>query len=173
MKKIVISGPESTGKTTLSEALALELNAILIPEYARYYIESLDKPYTFSDVEAIAKYQMKEELNAMAFDTDGIIIMDTWLIITRVWFDVVFGRIPEWIDNYIVSSKIDLFLICAPDLPWVADPVRENGGEMRQRLFERYCREIEHFGFSYEIVVGTGAARVENALKFIKAHHIV
>jgi NadR type nicotinamide-nucleotide adenylyltransferase len=172
MKKIVISGPESTGKTTLSEALALDLNAILIPEYARSYIEGLNKPYTFSDVEAIAKHQIKLEISTMALNPQGIIIMDTWMIITKVWFDVVFGRIPEWIDNYIASSKIDLFLVCAPDLPWVADPVRENGGEMRQKLFERYCKEIEYYGFSYEVLAGSDKIRMQNALKFIKAHHI-
>lgn len=172
MRKIVISGPESTGKTTLSEALAQELNAILIPEHARSYIEGLNKPYTFSDVEAIAKYQMHEEMKMMALYPNGIIIMDTWLIITKVWFDVVFGRIPEWIESHIASTKIDLFLICAPDLPWIADPVRENGGGMRQKLFERYCNEIEHYGFSHEIVMGSGEIRVQNALKLIKAHHI-
>lgn len=172
MKKIVISGPESTGKTILSEALASELNAILIPEYARYYIEGLNKPYTFSDVEAIAKHQIEAEMNLMTLNPRKIVILDTWLIITKVWFDVVFGRIPNWIEDHISSSKIDLFLICAPDLPWIADPVRENGGEMRQKLFERYCIEIEHYGFSYEVVEGTGETRVRNALKFIKSHHI-
>jgi NadR type nicotinamide-nucleotide adenylyltransferase len=172
MKKIVISGPESTGKTTLSEALALELNANLIPEYARSYIEGLNKPYTFSDVEAIAKFQIHEEKRMMSLNPHGIIIMDTWLIITKVWFDVVFGRIPEWIESHIASSNIDLFLICAPDLPWIADPVRENGGEMRQKLFERYCNEMEHYGFSYEIVMGSGELRLKSALKFIQAHHI-
>lgn len=172
MRKIVISGPESTGKTTLSEALALELNAILIPEHARCYIEGLSRPYTFSDVEVIAKYQMHEEMKMMALYPNEIIIMDTWLIITKVWFDVVFGRIPEWIESHIASTNIDLFLICAPDLPWIADPVRENGGEMRQKLFERYCNEIENYGFSYEIVMGSGEIRVQNALKLIKAHHI-
>ncbi len=172
MKKIVISGPESTGKTTLSKELALELKATLIPEFARYYIEGLHKPYTFSDLETIAKHQINQEMSVMALDHNSILIMDTWLIITKVWFEVVFNRAPEWLENYIASSDIDLFLVCAPDIPWIPDPVRENGGEMRQKLFERYCKEIEHYGFSYEVVEGNGEIRVLNALRLIKAHQI-
>jgi NadR type nicotinamide-nucleotide adenylyltransferase len=172
MKKIVITGPESTGKTTLSEELMHELNAILIPEHARKYIEGLNLPYTFSDLEAIARHQINEEMSIMTLGSNSIVIMDTWLIITKVWFDVVYGRVPEWLENYIASAEIDLFLVCSPDIPWIADPVRENGGEMRQKLFERYCWELGHYGFSYEVVKGAGKIRVQNALRFIRAHHI-
>ena len=77
MKKIVITGPESTGKTTLAEALAQKLNALLIPEYARSYVEGLNRPYTYSDVEMIAQHQLEEESKFSDSGGSGILLMDT------------------------------------------------------------------------------------------------
>lgn len=172
LKKIVVTGPESTGKTMLSEALSNSLNALLLPELARGYIEGLKRPYTYADLELIARQQVQQEARLTESAGSGILVMDTWLIITKVWFDVVYGKIPEWVNEYISSSKIDLFLVCKPDLPWIPDSVRENGGEMRLRLFDRYCCEIENQGFKYEIVEGIGEARLHNALHLLKSHHI-
>lgn len=172
MKKIVITGPESTGKTTLAEALAQKLNALLIPEYARSYVEGLNRPYTYSDVEMIAQHQLEEESKFSDSGGSGILLMDTWLIITKVWFEVVYGTAPGWIEKRIATGDIDLFLICAPDIPWIADPIRENGGEMRLKLFDRYINEIENHGFAYEIVRGAGELRFQNALNLLKSHGI-
>ena len=172
MKKIVITGPESTGKTTLAEALAQRLNALLIPEYARSYIEKLNRPYTYSDVEKIAQHQSDEESRLSDHEESGILLIDTWLIITKVWFEVVYDAAPEWIEKRIATDDIDLFLVCAPDIPWIADPIRENGGEMRMKLFDRYIKEIENHGFAYEIVRGTGELRLQNAWNLLKSHGI-
>ncbi len=172
LKKIVITGPESTGKTTLSESLALKLNAEWIPEYARNYIENLNRPYTSKDIETIAQYQIRMENRITKANPKGIFVFDTWLILTKVWFEVVYGTSPSWINSYISASNIDLFLVCSPDVPWIADPVRENGGEMRNRLFERYCNEIELFGFNYEIIEGLGEVRLQNALNILKSYNI-
>jgi nicotinamide riboside kinase len=65
-----------------------------------------------------------------------------------------------------------IFFSFAPDIPWIPDPVRENGGELRNELFERYCKEIEWFGFPYEIVSGTGEERYLNAVNQLKLHNI-
>ncbi|MCK9413331.1 MAG: ATP-binding protein [Prolixibacteraceae bacterium] len=173
MKKIVITGPESTGKTTLAEELARKLNASLIPEYARSYIEKLDRPYNISDVEIIARHQVDEEKRFSETGESGILLMDTWLIVTKIWFEVVFGEAPAWIEKHISTDEIDLFLVCAPDIPWVADPVRENGGEMRLILFDRYIEEIEKQGFVYETVTGFGKIRLNNAWNHLKSHGIV
>jgi nicotinamide riboside kinase len=92
------------------------------------------------------------------------------LIITKVWFDLVFGKCPDWVIDHIRSSKIDLFLVCDTDLPWIADPVRENGGEKREQLIQLYCKEIKSFGFRFEIVNGIGPLRTENAIKALLKH---
>lgn len=172
LRKIVITGPESTGKTELSEALAAKLDARWIPEYARGYLENIGRPYLYEDLEIIARHQIQQEKEASAISGDGILIFDTWLIITKVWFEVVYGKSPVWMEEYIAGANIDIFLVCSPDLPWIADAVRENGGEMREKLFERYCREIGQYGFKYEIVEGLGEARLINALKHLQSHQI-
>ncbi|HZK97546.1 MAG TPA: ATP-binding protein [Prolixibacteraceae bacterium] len=170
INRIVVTGPESTGKTELAQALAAKLNSVWIPEYARQYVENLNRSYEYDDVIQIAQHQVEQEA---AYDLkigDGIIIFDTWLIITKVWLDLVYGKCPDWISEHIRSSKIDLFLVCDTDLPWIADPVRENGGEKRKELFQLYCNEIVTFGFKYEIISGFGVKRTENALIALSKH---
>ena len=171
IRRVVITGPESTGKSLLAEALAEKYTTQWIPEYAREYVQNLDRPYNYDDVVQIAKHQIRqEETMALKVRPGGILFFDTWLIITKVWFEVVFGKCPEWISTHLRSSKIDLFLVCSTDLPWIADQVRENGGEKREELLEIYCREIGSFGFKFEIIEGIGSIRTENAIKALSAH---
>lgn len=172
IKRIVITGPESTGKTELARALAEKFGATWIPEYARHYVETLGREYNYDDVEKIAKYQVGQESQYIHKIENGILIFDTWLIITKVWFDVVYGKCPAWLPDQIRSSEIDLFLVCATDLPWIADPVRENGGEKREELFQMYIHEIQKFGFNFEIVMGVGESRMDCALKQLSKHGI-
>lgn len=172
-KKVVITGPESAGKTTLAERLATDLKGYLIPEYARSYVEALNGPYSYEDVEQIARYQIAEEHRISAQMKDGILILDTWLDVTKVWFKIVYGVVPEWLEAGWASTPIDLFLVCSPDLPWIPDPVRENGGEMRTILFNHYCREIAMGGYKYEVIEGVGEKRVESALYFLEKHRII
>jgi NadR type nicotinamide-nucleotide adenylyltransferase len=164
IKRIVITGPESTGKTELARILAQKLNANWVPEYARQYVENLNRPYGYNDVIKIARHQIAEEKEFTLKVGSGLVIFDTWLIITKVWLDLVFNRCPVWISEHIRASKIDLFLVCYPDLPWIADQVRENGGEKREQLFHLYCDEIRSFGFNYEIIDGSGPLREERAM---------
>lgn len=172
VKRIVVTGPESTGKTALSENLARRLETNFVPEYAREYVENLNRPYTYTDVENIAHFQIAQE-KIFEERTQKLLIFDTWLIITKVWFDLVFGKCPEWVISHIKTSHIDLFLVCKTDLPWIPDSVRENGGEKREQLLQLYCDEINSFGFSYELVEGTGPIRTENALKLLSLHKLI
>ncbi len=156
-KNIVVTGPESTGKTNIASHLSKKLNCIWVPEYARTYVEKLHRPYTYEDVEHIAKKQIHDY---MYFTKRyRILIFDTWLIITKVWFDKVFGKHPHWLDEKIKNLKIDFYLLCAPDLEWVPDPVRENGGEIRKELFQIYEKEIRSLAVPYGIVKGEGQKR--------------
>jgi nicotinamide riboside kinase len=167
LTKIVVTGPESSGKTSLSEFLAQKLNAAMIPEYARSYVENLHRHYDYNDLELIARHQIQQEKLFSGSTEKGILVMDTWLILTKVWFEVVYGIVPGWLEENISNADIDLFLVCRPDLPWIPDPVRENGGEMRNILFDRYCREISSYGFRFEIVEGEGDTRWLNAMRHI------
>lgn len=165
--RIAVTGPESTGKTTLAKQLAETFNGQYIPEYAREYIEKLPHHYTFEDVETIAKAQI-EQYGLTKSSSGRIFFFDTWLIITKVWFYWVYGRIPEWLEEEIQNCPIDLYLLCRPDLPWEADPVRENGGENRIKLYGQYREQLEHYGFNFVEIGGTDTARLHTAISAIR-----
>jgi len=167
--RIAVTGPESTGKTTLAKQLAELFNGQYIPEYAREYIEKLPRHYTFEDVENIAKAQVEQYVTANS-GVSEFIFFDTWLIITKVWFKWVFGEVPAWLEEKIQECPIDLFLLCRPDLPWEADSVRENGGENRIRLFESYRTELINYGFNFVEIEGVGEMRVVNAEAAIRKY---
>ena len=84
-----------------------------------------------------------------------------------VWFRVVFNKIPDWIDAKIKDNNIDLFLLCNNEISWIPDSVRENGGEMRDKLFTIYQKELKHYNCNYRIVSGIGEKRTENAIKIV------
>jgi NadR type nicotinamide-nucleotide adenylyltransferase len=167
LMRVAIIGPESTGKTTLSEQLAKHYKSLWIPEYAREYIEGLDHPYTYDDVVHIAGMQVKLEQEHIKKASEYL-FYDTDLIITKIWFEWVYNKCPDWIDWYIAQNKIDLYLLCDTDLEWVADNVRENGGDNREKLFITYRNELERYGLIYEVVTGSGKVRLNNALRFIE-----
>ena len=164
--KVVVTGPESTGKSTLTEWLAKHYNTVFIPEYAREYVGNLKRSYQFEDIEHIARHQIEDMKRHIAV-ASGLLFIDTYLIITKVWFDVVYHCVPPWLDNAIITSDIDLYLLCNTDIPWHADGIRENGGEMRENLFGRYKAELEYYGFNYRIVSGLGDQRQANARSYV------
>lgn len=168
INKIVLIGPESTGKTELARYLSKYYRTVWVPEYAREYIEKLNHPYTFQDVEHIAKKQIEMEKEYL-LKANRWLFYDTYLIITKVWFDIVYKNVPEWIEQKIQESKIDLFLLCNNDIPWEPDLVRENGGEMREKLFDIYKNELETYKFPYKIVKGEGEARYKNAVEAVES----
>ncbi len=165
LKRILITGPESTGKSDLAVALASNYKGVVVPEYARKYIENLGRPYEYNDVEHIARQQLKQ------YDESWVvqkwIFFDTWLIITRVWFEFVYGKVPGWMEECIRQARFDMVLLCATDIPWVSDSVRENGGEMREKLLDKYKYELDKFGLEWVLVTGTGDERLNRALNLI------
>ena len=165
LKRIIITGPESSGKTQLSKLLAEHFKTDWVSEYAREYVENLDKTYTIFDLEKIAKRQIDIDVQILR-KNEGIIFYDTWLIITKVWFSEVYKQIPIWLNKHIVSSKIDLFLLCEPDIEWEEDPVRENKNN-RDFLFNKYKAELDFYKFNYKIISGQGVNRLNNALKYL------
>jgi NadR type nicotinamide-nucleotide adenylyltransferase len=169
IKKVVITGPESTGKTILAENLATFFNTTWIPEYARSYIMGLNRKYTFDDVEHIALEQIRREKEFIN-SARGFLFYDTHLIVTKVWFMKVFGHYPKWMDGEIENAGIGLFLVCNTDIPWIPDPVRENGGEMREILLGMYIREIESLGIPWRLVTGKSVKRTRSAIEIVKAH---
>lgn len=166
IRRIVITGPESTGKTTLANRLSGHYRTVFVPEYAREYILSLDRHYDFADIEKIAAWQYENGIE-LTQKANKYLFFDTYLIITKIWFLFFARTCPEWIDEELRKKSIDLFLLCDYDLPWELDPVRENGGEMRRILFNLYRNEIEHYGYPYRIITGKHIERFINACRAI------
>ena len=162
---VVITGPESSGKSTLSELLAKEYNCTLVPEYARKHLRS--KNYTFQDVEHIAKVQLKSIAKAKEeMKTEQMVISDTGNFVLEIWFEERFERLPqEWPESS-RETMPDLYLLCAPDIPWEEDELRESPND-RHRLFELYLKKLEQAGLDFQIVQGDVETRVAQAKKSI------
>ena len=153
MFKVAIIGPESSGKSTLARYLANRYQGILVPEYAREYVERKGTTdVTYDELCEIAKHQI-EELELIANSQQPTAFFDTELIVTKVWFDYVFGRVPEWLNEAIRRFPMDVYLLTRPDLPWVPDPARSNGSDaIRRELFDRYEAEIQALNIPYYII---------------------
>jgi NadR type nicotinamide-nucleotide adenylyltransferase len=145
-KKIVIIGPESTGKSTLCQQLAAHYNTVWVKEYAREYLLKNGTGYTFENLLTIAGGQLKLEDEAAASlasqlpETTGApLIIDTDMYVMKVWCEFVFEKCHHWILNRIVERQYDLYLLCNTDLPWVKDELREYPDLVsREKLFHHY-----------------------------------
>ena len=156
--KIGIIGPESTGKSTLASYLAHRYGAVLVPEYAREYMEkrTCASAYTYEDVVNIAQYQV-QQLQAGIFRdiTEGyrsnVVFFDTELIITKVWFLHKYGTCTDFVEDALRAYPMDVYLLCYPDMEWEPDPMRENPN-IREYLFDWYEREIQALDIPYYII---------------------
>lgn len=156
--RIVLTGPECSAKSTLTQALGEKLSLPYALEFARFYLEKQGPEYDYELLRNMAhmhcQYQ-REQVPAGA----PLGIFDTDLINYKIWAQEVFGQCPPEIIKGIGEESDHLYLLCAPDLPWESDPLRENPND-RDRLFESHRAEIERLGRRYEIVSGTGEARL-------------
>ncbi|WP_163717935.1 AAA family ATPase [Mangrovibacterium lignilyticum] len=167
MKKlIVLTGPESTAKSTLSKQLANHFGGRDFPEFARNYLSGKTGEYGYEDVEAITRGQLAQYDEAMA-DKAEYQFFDTWLIVTKVWFDWVYKRQPLWLEPAITDHPVNLYLLCKPDIPWEPDPLRENGGEVRSKLYDIYKQEFQKRNLSFLEIGGEGDDRLKNAIDAI------
>lgn len=152
LKKIVIIGPESTGKSTLSQQLATHYNTLWCPEYAREYLLKNGMNYTYEDLLTIAKGQieLEEEHILMTNDrwpvtgqrltnNDQLLFIDTNMYVMKVWCEFVFEKCHRYILDQIEKRQYNLYLLCNIDLPWIKDELREYPElELRQKLYKIY-----------------------------------
>ena len=155
MLKIIATGPESSGKTTLCKALSEHFNIPFNKEYARKFLNNLEREYNQNDLLAIAEGQLASEHSFKLLDTD--------LITIKIWSNYKYGNCEKWIIKQIEKQKSEkrIYLLCKPDIPWQADPLRENPTD-REELFEIYKQELENLGLTYFIVEGKN--RVEKSI---------
>jgi NadR type nicotinamide-nucleotide adenylyltransferase len=168
VKKIVIIGPESTGKSTLCAALAKHYHTVWCPEYARQYLTENGTDYNYENLLTIAQGQLKEEDRAVD-KANQLLIIDTDMYVMKVWCEYVFNNCHPYILEKINERKYDAYLLCDIDLPWTADEMREYPNEEpRKELFAIYKELLINQKTPWGIVSGTGATRTAHAIQLIE-----
>ncbi len=162
IRKIAVTGPESTGKSQLSAELAAHYDEPWVPEFAREYLDRLGRPYQESDIREIARGQLASEKEKERISHRWL-FCDTELLVTKIWSEVRYGRCDPWILKNLGKPGYSLYLLCDIDLPWEYDPLREHP-DRRQFLFNLYYKELTDRRWPFAVVRGTGPARLRNAL---------
>ena len=166
MIRIAITGTESTGKSTLAQQLASHYQTLYVREYSREYLEPLSRHWVFEDIEKIATGQVKKE-DELSSKANQILFADTELIVIKIWYEYYGWRCPDWIIEQIKSNPYDLYLFMNKDLPWQADPLRENPND-NMNLFPRFEKELKSFQTNYRLISGVGEERFKNAVTAVE-----
>jgi len=167
-EKIAIIGPESSGKSTLTQQLAAHFNEPFVPEYGRLYLEQNGPAYSFDDLKIIADKMLTIEAEKREA-AHRFLFCDTDLIMIKVWYQVKYNTVPKKLIDQIAANPYSFYFICYPDLPWEADPLRENPNRRRE-LFDRYLKEVTKLGTQYKIIKGEN--RLPKAVSYLSAHFI-
>ncbi|TGE19808.1 AAA family ATPase [Hymenobacter elongatus] len=167
MLRIALTGPESTGKTTLSRQLAQHYATAWAPEYAREYLEKNGPSYTLADLELIARGQVAAE-EAAAAQANRVVFCDTDLLVIQVWAEHAFGQCPEWVKQRIQQQHYDLVLLLGIDIPWEADPLREHPNH-RQHFYSIYHTELSSQMSNFAEISGSPTERLAQACYFVDA----
>lgn len=165
--RVVLTGSESTGKSTLAADLARHYGAELVSEFVRAFAEQKGAPIDFSDHGAIARGQMALEDAAIA-RAGRLIVQDTDLLSTVLYCRHYFGRCPPWIEETAAARRPHLYLLCATDVAWVADGVRDRG-HMRDEMQQFFAAAVRASGARFVDVAGPAERRLEEATKAIDA----
>lgn len=169
LRTVVVTGPESTGKSTLSADVAAALHTVWRPEAARSYLERLGRPYEEADLLRIANLQIADDLR-LAPDANRWLVLDTDGQVLRVWSEARYGHCHHDLLAAIAAARPDLYLLTDTDLPWEADPLREHPDPADRRRFWHQYRDALVFGnVPWVAVSGSRAQRLETALTAIAA----
>lgn len=185
LKKIVIIGPESTGKSMLCKKLANHFNVTCVDEYARQYLIANGMEYTYDDLLTIAKGQIAledEAVEKLATDhrrptadkpptpnsKPQLVFIDTDMYVMKVWCEFVFDKCHQWILDKIAERQYDLYLLCNIDLPWVKDELREYPDmERREKLYNYYKDALINQSIPWIEISGNYEERLNKAIKSV------
>lgn len=167
-RRIVVTGSESTGKTTLARALAAALHTTWVPEFSREYAAARSGALTADDVAPIARGQVAREDAALAAaGSHRPLVLDTDLLSTTVYAEHYYGHCPPWISAAARARRADLYLLCAVDLPWEADGVRDQPAA-RHEVQARFAARLREVGALVLPVTGRGPARLQSAIAAVR-----
>lgn len=167
--RVVLTGSECTGKTTLAQTIADRLNAPWVPEASRAYAAARDGALTVADVAPIA-YATIDALWDAASLNPPVLVADTDLVSTMVYARAYYGSCPEWIEAACREQLADLYLLCASDLPWEADGIRDRPDDAdRARMHAAFADALTALGARVVTVNGVGEARTQQAIDAVLA----
>jgi NadR type nicotinamide-nucleotide adenylyltransferase len=174
-RRVVVTGSESTGKTTMAAQLAQSLQTVWVPEFSRRYAESVGRPLSAYDVEPIAHGQLAEEESAVAAWRSAFarasqappLVLDTDLVSTTVYAEHYYGACPAWIATAARERLGALYLLCEPDLPWEADGIRDQPAA-RAALHRAFVDRLREYGARVVPIVGVGPERLQSALGAVR-----
>ena len=167
VRRVTITGSESTGKTSLAERLAAHFDTVWAREFSRQYALQKEAPLDASDVEPIARGQMRNEDEALR-RARALAILDTDLLSTVVYAKHYYGECPPWVERAAQSRLADLYLLCDIDVPWVPDPARDRS-HARAKLHAAFAAQLELYGAPYTLVRGDWRAREAIAIAAVEA----
>jgi NadR type nicotinamide-nucleotide adenylyltransferase len=173
-ERIVVLGPESTGKSTLCKQLADHYQTAWVPEFARAYLTEKGMHYTYDDLLAIARGQItleqETEQRTASASKPSKIFYDTNMYVMQVWCEFVFDKCHSWILEQIATRQYDLYLLCNIDLPWVKDDLREYPDvESRISLYNIYRQIMIGQHVPWIDISGEYDHRLQTAIRGIDA----
>jgi NadR type nicotinamide-nucleotide adenylyltransferase len=168
MKRIVLIGAESTGKSTLAQALARHYNEPCTDEFVRHYVEQLPRELEAQDLEPIAKGQFAIE-DAGLEHAQRLVIHDTNILSSIIYGNYYFDTEIEWVNEQFLEREYALYLLCMPDIPWEADEGQRESPEARDALHELFRDSLDILQIPYLAIHGSKEARMQQAVQAIDA----
>ena len=162
IKKIAIVGPESTGKSTITQQLARHYHTHWVAEYARYYCAALTQPCTLQDEINMFHGQVALEESVLAMAEKDLIFCDTTFVTVKIWSDEMLGATPQIVLDALPQRTYDLYLLMDIDLPWQEDPLRDFP-HMREHFMHIWHKELQALDANY-VLVGGIEDRFDNAV---------
>jgi NadR type nicotinamide-nucleotide adenylyltransferase len=162
---VAVVGAESTGKTTLARALAAYFHTAWAPEFARAYLAAHPGPLTPAGLLHIAREQAASE-ERQARLADRLLISDTDALTTCLWHERYFGACPPELERLAAGRLADFYLLCGPEVPWVADGLRDSP-DWRPWFHRRFQDELSARARPYQVLIGSPAQRLAAAIQAI------
>ncbi|MDP4611977.1 MAG: ATP-binding protein [Opitutales bacterium] len=168
MKRIVLTGAESTGKSTLAAALSGYYGEPWTTEFVRQYVDGIEHALSVEDLVPIAKGQLTQEDHATA-EANRLIIHDTNILSSIIYANYYFETVIDWVNETFLARDYNLYLLCMPDIPWVPDEGQREGPEVRDTLHRLFKETLDKLKLPYVEISGNEAERFGTAIRAIDA----